>query len=196
METKMTLYNLTEEYLNTRQLVENESEDYQTALDQIEGNLIVKYENIGKLVLTLTDEVQEITKTAEAFTDRARELLNRAQVKENAINRLMQYLQENFRQAQIEQKFNYPLFDLGIEKMKPKVVVDNEAEISNKFMTTPKMPTPQPDLKAILDWWKEHGKNPKGVHIADNRKRLVIRSGRNIIASSEGYTENNNESKD
>lgn len=179
LASSTSLYQLTEDYMTLMQLA-SEGENVHEALQQMQGTVIVKFENIGKVVTTLSDSVKSI----DAEMERLRQRKDRI---EYTIKRLMWGMQESFRETDISNKLQYPVFEIGIEKLPPDVQVVDESKVQPGFIRQPKPPAPAVDKTACKDYWKETGITPPGIIIRDKRYRLVIRDGRSIIAASEGY---------
>lgn len=193
-EIKQNIYELTDIYLQIKALVESDA-DFTEAFEQAEGDLILKYENMGKVVLLIKDDIAELKGHIDRLQLEIDRLTARIASKNGALSRILFRLQEQYRLAEISKSLSYPLFDIQIEKMPPSVLIEDERKIPASFMNIP-TPPPTPDKKRIKEHCDKTGNTIDGVRIIDNKFRLVIRSGRNIIAASEGFIDEKKEGEE
>jgi len=121
----MKLYEISQQF---NELLSREDIDEETLADTFEGlefQLKEKAKNIGGFILNL--EVQ-----AKAIKEAEQNMNKRRKVLENKAASLKKYLHNNMVIAN-KDEFKYPEYDIKIKKNPPKVVVDNEDVIPEKF---------------------------------------------------------------
>lgn len=131
----MKLYELTQNYLNLQELLENEEipkEMVIDALDNVGEELEAKAENIAKLIKTL--EVDITGYKAEELR-----LSNKRKSLENRVKSLKEYL-DNAMKVTGKTKFKGQLFSFSIQKNPPSVNVVDEKLIPEEYFT-PQEPT-------------------------------------------------------
>ena len=141
----MTLYELTEDYMNLLELAEDPDIDEQAfmdTLDGIEGAIEIKAENYGKVIRTLEGD-------AAACDAEAKRLRAKKQTIDNNIKRMKQALQMAM-EATGKRKFKTPLFSFGIQKNPASVVMDEQyiENIPERFLVRK---DPEINRKAIKD---------------------------------------------
>ena len=145
----MTLYELTNDYMNLLELAEDHDIDEQAFLDTlegIEGALEDKAEGYAKVIRTLEGD-------AAACDAEAKRLRNKKQTIERNIDRMKKALQYSMVQTG-KTKFKTALFSFGIQKNPASVVIDHAGKVPASYWI------PQPpelDKKAIKAYIKENG---------------------------------------
>ena len=164
----MTLYELTNDYMNLLELAEDPDIDEQAFMDTlegIEGALEDKAEGYAKVIRTLEGD-------AAACDAESKRLRNKKQTIENNIKRMKTALQFAM-QATGKTKFKTALFSFGIQK-NPAAVVMDEAYIENipeRFLVPQ---DPQIDKKAIKEALK-NGEDLSGLAHLEQTESLRIR---------------------
>lgn len=131
----MKLYELTENYLNLQELLENDEvpkEMVIDALDSVGEELEVKAENIAKLIKTLEVDISGY-KAEETRLSKKRRTL------ENEIKSLKEYL-DNAMKITGKTKFKGQLFSFNIQKNAPSIKVVDEKLIPSEYFI-PQEPT-------------------------------------------------------
>ena len=121
----MTLYKLTEDYMNLLALAEDPDIDEQAFLDTLDGiggAIEIKAENYAKIM-------RQLEADAAACDAESKRLKNKSKTIENNIKRMKQALQFAM-QATGKTKFKTALFSFGIQKNPASVVMD-ETYIEN-----------------------------------------------------------------
>ena len=164
----MTLYELTEDYMNLLELAEDPDIDEQAftdTLEGIEGALEDKAEGYAKVIRTLEGD-------AAACDAESKRLRNKKQTIENNIKRMKAALQYSM-QATGKTKFQTALFSFGIQK-NPAAVVMDEAYIENipeRFLVRK---DPEINRKAIKDAINA-GEDIGGIAHLESTESLRIR---------------------
>ena len=164
----MTLYELTEDYMNLLELAEDPDIDEQAftdTLEGIEGALEDKAEGYAKVIRTLEGD-------AAACDAESKRLRNKKQTIENNIKRMKAALQYSM-QATGKTKFKTALFSFGIQK-NPAAVVMDEAYIENipeRFLVRK---DPEINRKAIKDAINA-GEDIGGIAHLESTESLRIR---------------------
>ena len=157
----MTLYELTEDYMNLLELAEDPDIDEQAftdTLEGIEGALEDKAEGYAKVIRTLEGD-------AAACDAESKRLRNKKQTIENNIKRMKAALQYSM-QATGKTKFKTALFSFGIQKNPAAVVIDEGylENIPDRFLIPQ---DPQIDKKAIKEAIKA-GEDLEGIaHLSE-----------------------------
>ena len=145
----MTLYELTNDYMNLLELAEDPDIDEQAFIDTLEGidgALEDKAEGYAKVIRTLEGD-------AAACDAESKRLRNKKQTIENNIKRMkaaLQYAMETTGKT----KFKTALFSFGIQKNPASVVIDHAGKVpANYWIPQP----PELDKKAIKAYIKENG---------------------------------------
>lgn len=141
----MTLYKLTEDYMNLLALAEDPDIDEQAfldTLDGIEGAIEVKAENYAKIM-------RQLEADAAACEAESKRLKNKAKTIDNNIRRMKQALQFAM-QATGKTKFKTALFSFCIQKNSASVVMDEPyiENIPERFLVRK---DPEINRKAIRD---------------------------------------------
>ena len=162
----MTLYNLTNDYMNLLELAEDPDIDEQAFMDTlegIEGALEDKAEGYAKVIRTLEGD-------AAACDAESKRLRNKKQTIENNIKRMktaLQYAMETTGKT----KFKTALFSFGIQKNPASVVIDHAGKVpANYWIPQP----PELDKKAIKEALKA-GEDLEGIAHLEQTESLRIR---------------------
>ena len=164
----MTLYELTEDYMNLLELAEDPDIDEQAftdTLEGIDGALEDKAEGYAKVIRTLEGD-------AAACDAEAKRLRNKKQTIENNLKRMKAALQYAM-QATGTTKFKTALFSFGIQKNPAAVVIDEGyiENIPDRFLIPQ---DPQIDKKAIKEALKA-GEDLEGIAHLEQTESLRIR---------------------
>ena len=164
----MTLYELTEDYMNLLELAEDPDIDEQAFMDTlegIEGALEDKAEDYAKVIRTLEGD-------AAACDAESKRLRNKKQTIENNIKRMKTALQYAM-EATGKTKFKTALFSFGIQKNPAAVVIDEGyiENIPDRFLIPQ---DPQIDKKAIKEALKA-GEDLEGIAHLEQTESLRIR---------------------
>ena len=141
----MTLYELTEDYMNLLALAEDPDIDEQAfmdTLDGIEGAIEVKADNYARVM-------RQLEADAAACEAESKRLKNKSKTIENNIKRMKQALQFAM-QATGKTKFKTQLFSFYIQKNSASVVMDEQyiENIPERFLVRK---DPEINRKAIRD---------------------------------------------
>ena len=131
----MKLYELTENYLNLQELLENEEipkEMVTEALDNVGEELEAKAENIAKLIKTLEVDITGYKQEETRLSTKRKSL-------ENRVKSLKEYL-DNAMKVTGKTKFKGQLFSFSIQKNPPSVNVVDEKLIPEEYFI-PQEPT-------------------------------------------------------
>lgn len=164
----MTLYELTEDYMNLLELAEDPDIDEQAfadTLEGIEGALEDKAKGYAKVIRTLEGD-------AAACDAESKRLRNKKQTIENNIKRMKAALQCAM-QITGKTKFKTSLFSFDIQKNPAAVVIDEEhlENIPDRFLIPQ---DPQIDKRAIKEALKA-GEDLEGLAHLEQTESLRIR---------------------
>ena len=138
----MTLYELTNDYMNLLELAEDPDIDEQAFIDTLEGidgALEDKAEGYAKVIRTLEGD-------AAACDAESKRLRNKKQTIENNIKRMKTALQYAM-EVTGKTKFKTPLFSFNIQKNGYSVSILDESKIPDKYLIPQE---PQVDKRAIV----------------------------------------------
>ena len=138
----MRLYELTENYRNLQDLLENPEIDQDlitNALDEVGEQLEEKAENIAKLIKTLEVEVNGYKTEEKRLADRRKTL-------ENRITGLKSYIDAAMK-ATGKKKFKGQLFSFNIQKNPPSVNITDSTLIPKEYFVEQE---PVLDKKTVL----------------------------------------------
>ena len=138
----MKLYELTENYRNLQDLLENPEIDQDliiNALDEVEEQLEEKVENIAKLIKTLEVEVNGYKTEEKRLADRRKSL-------ENRIIGLKSYIDATMK-ATGKKKFKGQLYSFNIQKNPPSVNITDSTLIPKEYFVEQE---PVLDKKTVL----------------------------------------------
>ena len=125
----MKLYELTQNYLNLLDLLENPevpAEMVQAALEEVEGNFEDKAENIIKLIKSVEGDIK-------AYKEEEIRLSTRRRTLENKVINLKVYLESSLK-AIGKKEIKGKLFTLKIQKNAPSVVIDDLNTIPKEYL--------------------------------------------------------------
>ena len=141
----MKLYQLTENYQNLWDLVEDETIDIsivETALKTVEGAIQEKAQNLAVFIKSLGADIEIIKAEEKRLTDRRKAL-------ENKQSGIKNYLQSQLEIAKLD-KIKTPVITVAIQNNPPAVQIIDEAIIPAQYKTI----VPQTftiDKKSIAD---------------------------------------------
>ena len=116
-----TLYEIAQDYLKLLEMAEEVDEEvFKDTLEGIEGVLEVKADNYAKVIT-------ELENRAEGLDKESKRLAERKKVIENNIKRIKDSLQGAMI-ATGKTRFKTDLFNFGIQKNKPRLVLDKGLE--------------------------------------------------------------------
>lgn len=124
----MKLYELTQNYNNLLELIENgmvSQEDIRESLELVNDDISEKIENICKII-------QQNKSSIQIMKDEEKRIANNRKTLENSNKNLMQYIQESLQTIGIKQ-IKGQLFKVNIQKNKASVVIDDEKLIDEKY---------------------------------------------------------------
>ena len=143
-----TLYELTEEYRQLLEMMEDDSVDPEVLKDTLEGvdgELEIKAENCAKVIAALGGKIDVIDREIE-----------RLKGKKDVLNNNIKRIKQRIEKAMIDtgkKKFKTDLFSFGIQKNPPAVVIDQEDQIPKEYWVAQE---PKLDRTAIKQWLKEN----------------------------------------
>lgn len=143
-----TLYELTEEYRQLLDMMEDDSVDPEVLKDTLEGvdgELEIKAENCAKVMAELCGKVDLIDREIERLKGK-KDVLN------NNIKRIKQQIEKSMIDTG-KRKFKTDLFSFGIQKNPPAVVIDQEDQIPEEYWIAQE---PKLNRTAIKQWLKEN----------------------------------------
>lgn len=155
----MKLYELTQNYLNLQELLENEDIPrtmIEESLDNVKDCIEIKAESIAKLIKTLGVESNGIKGEIERLTERKKHLETRQR-------NLKEYLQ-NTMESTGQEKLKTNLFSFYITNNPPSVNVYDLESLDDKY----KVIKFEADKKAIIQDLKE-GKEVIGATMSQGR---------------------------
>ena len=143
-----TLYELTEEYRQLLDMMEDDSVDPEVLRDTLEGvdgELEIKAENCAKVMTELGGKIDLIDREME-----------RLKQKKDVLNNNIKWIKQQIEKSMIDtgkRKFKTDLFSFGIQKNPPAVVIDQEDQIPEEYWIAQE---PKLDRTAIKQWLKEN----------------------------------------
>lgn len=164
----MTLYNITNDYMQLMQMMEDPEMDPQTLSDTmegIEGELEVKAESYAKVMKNLEADVVGIKAEIDRLSERKKTI-------ENNIKKMKETLQFAM-ETTGKTKFKTELFSFGIRKNAPAVVMD-EPYIENVPERFLKYSDPTINRSAIKEAIQK-GENLEGLAHLEQSTSLSIR---------------------
>ena len=164
----MTLYELTEDYMNLLALAEDPDIDEQAfmdTLDGIEGAIEVKADNYARVM-------RQLEADAAACDAESKRLKNKSKTIDNNIKRMKQAIQFAM-QATGKSKFKTQLFSFYIQKNSASVVMDEQyiENIPERFLIRK---DPEINRKAIRDAINA-GEDLEGLAHLESTESLRIR---------------------
>lgn len=131
------LYDIAERYKNLEELAENEDLDKETiaeifkAKDSVNGEMKIKYENIGRLIRNLTAKAEMIGKEEKFLATKKK------RAEKNAKN-LKLYLYDCLKLTN-KQKVETDLFKFSIQKNQPALVIDDVFSVPDEYFYNEKV---------------------------------------------------------
>ena len=164
----MSIYELTADYIQIMEMMEDPELDPQTLADTmeaVEGELEIKAENYAKVMKNLEGDV-------EALENEIRRLTSRKKAIEENIKRMKVALQ-GMMEITGKTKFKTDLFSFGIQKNAPSVVIDVEDiyDIPEDYL---KYKAPEVNKVAIKEAIQK-GENLEGIAHLEQSMSLRIR---------------------
>lgn len=152
-----SLYELTGDFLNVQNMLEEEEFDREALLNTLEGinyAIDIKAENYGKVIKNLEAAKAGIKGQRDALKNALSDELNRLSDKEKAVDNRIKYMKENLGQAMRatgKEKIKTKLFSFYFKKNQA-VNITNEAEaLSSDYVRVEK----EIDRKKLLKAMKE-----------------------------------------
>lgn len=165
----MKLYQLSQQYTAIEGMLENEyitREEIDTSLADIKDQIEDKVESIGKMILSLSANIEAILVEEER-------LAKRRHAMQNLIEWLKGYLLAEMTQVNID-KVKRELVTVSVGTNPPSVEVVQLDEIPQEYRRV--IPeTWQPDKKAILEHFKSTGDIVWGCDVITNKKHITVR---------------------
>ena len=127
----MKLYELTQNYLNLLDLLENPEvpkEDIEAALEEVEGNFEDKAENIVKLIKSIESDIK-------GYKEEESRLSTRRKALENKVQGLKEYIQSSMK-ALGKEEIKSKLFTLKIQTNQPSLIIDDIDKLPKEYKRT------------------------------------------------------------
>jgi len=127
----MKLYELTQNYLNLLDLLENPDvpkDVIESALEELEGNLEDKADNIAKLIRSMEADIK-------GHKDEEDRLSTRRKVLENKVKGLREYLQSSMK-ALGKEEVKAKLFTLKIQINQPSLIIEDKDKLPKEYIKT------------------------------------------------------------
>jgi predicted nuclease with TOPRIM domain len=154
------LYEIADQYAKLMQmLAENDgeiTEAEQTVLKDLQGELIVKGENIARLIKNLQSDVS-------AFKGEGKRLLDRAKSLNNRIEWLKDYLKFEMTRMGVKD-IKGEVLTVRVRDSQPSCMIINETDIPEDYKEI--VQETKIDRRGIIDHWKEKGELVPGAEIA------------------------------
>lgn len=163
----MKLYELTNEYHNALIALTDSDFDEQTISDTLEGlkgELEIKAKNVAAFVENRKAEISAVKEASKKLADRARS-------EQKHLDSLVEYLKFNMDQSGITE-IRSPELILKIKKNPPKLVIDDESLIDDRFYI--EVPATRKLFNAAIKDEIKAGHAVDGAHIEQNT-RLEIK---------------------
>lgn len=139
----MTLYNLTNEYMQLLELAENPEIDPQAISDTLEaisGEIEDKAQNIAIVIKELDSQTEKLSAEIQRLSERKSSIVsNIATLKRNLTNAM---------NVTGKVKFKTELFTFNVQKNPPALIVDDDKAIPAQYLIPQK---PEIDKRAILN---------------------------------------------
>lgn len=143
-----TLYELTDDYRQLLDMLEDDTVDQEVLADTLEavgGEIEVKAEGCAKII-------RELEGSVDMIANEIARLQERKSVKLNNIQRIKSYLELVMIETG-KKKFKTDLFGFNIQKNPPSIVIDNEEKIPEEYWIEQ---APKLDKIALKKWLKEN----------------------------------------
>lgn len=160
----MSLYQLTAQRLELQNKLLSLDFDAETIADTLEGEsaaLQSKIEDYGFVIRNMEAFGDAIKAEEKRFADRRK-------AHELKVEKIKAWLLTNMQACGIT-KIECPAFSVIVKTNPPKVVVDNEQAIPDRFLVVPDLPPPAPDKKAIAAALK-NGEVVEGCHLEQSQR--------------------------
>ena len=141
----MTIYELTQEYLQLLALAEDELTDPQTlddTMEAIQGEIEDKADGYAKIMLQLYAQSDGLAKEINRLTEKKRAIDNNAKQLKNRLQQAME--------ATGKTKFKTDLFSFGIQKNPVALVIDDAEKIPEEFLIAQAPKVDNAGIKAAL----------------------------------------------
>ncbi|MCF6464174.1 siphovirus Gp157 family protein [Clostridium sp. Cult1] len=158
------LYELAEMYRNIQDLINDDetgTETLENALNQIEGDINSKAENMAKLIRSIDGDI-------ETLKAEEKRLANRRKTLENKQKNIKNYLEMQLKTMKID-KVKTPLFTVAIQNNAPSVKIIDENAIPEDFFKYTKSIVKKDILEAL-----KNGEEVPGAELKQT-KSLRIR---------------------
>lgn len=162
------LYELTSEYLEASNALQNLDLDDETIRDTLEGlqfPVEQKCQNVAFIIRNMEVLADQIKQAEQQMAARRKAIENRAA-------NVREYLLRNMERCEIS-KIESPYFKISIRNNPASVVVDDAGQIPCEFYRYPEAPPPTPDKKLIKEAI-ESGIDVAGVHL-ERTKSIQIK---------------------
>lgn len=127
----MKLYELTQNYLNLLDLLENPEvpkEVIESALEEVEGNFEDKAENIAKLIRSLEFDIK-------GYKEEESRLSARRKTLENKVQGLKEYLQSSMKALERD-SIKGKLFTVYTQKNQPSLIIEDIDKLPKEYKRT------------------------------------------------------------
>lgn len=124
----MKLYELTQNYLNLLDLLDNPEvpkEVIEAALEEIEGSFDDKADNIAKLIRSMEADIK-------GYKNEEDRLFSRRKALENKVKSLKEYLQSSMK-ALGKEEVKAKLFTLKIQTNQPSLIIDDIDKLPKEY---------------------------------------------------------------
>lgn len=141
----MTIYELTQEYLQLLALAEDELTDPQTlddTMEAIQGEIEDKADAYAKIMLQLFAQSDGLDKEIKRLTEKKRAIDNNATQLKDRLQQAME--------ATGKTKFKTDLFSFGIQKNPVALVIDDAEKIPKEFLIAQAPKVDNAGIKAAL----------------------------------------------
>lgn len=141
----MTIYELTQEYLQLLALAEDELTDPQTlddTMEAIQGEIEDKADGYAKIMLQLSAQSEGLAKEINRLTEKKRALDNNAKQLKDRLQQAMEVTGKK--------KFKTDLFSFGIQKNPVALVIDDAEKIPEEFLIAQAPKVDNAGIKAAL----------------------------------------------
>jgi hypothetical protein len=146
VRSELALYELAGEYHRLMALADTDelpAEVIRDTLEGLTGEIEIKSVNIAKFILSLEAH-------ADAISDAAKQMTNRAQRVRNRADSIRAYLLFQM-QATGVTKVTCPEFTLAVRSNPPAVGLRDDVELPPEYIVTPEPPPPRIDKRKLAD---------------------------------------------
>lgn len=141
----MTIYELTQEYLQLLALAEDELTDPQTlddTMEAISGEIEDKADGYAKVMLQLSAQSEGLAKEINRLTEKKRAIDNNSKQLKARLQQAME--------ATGKTKFKTDLFSFGIQKNPASLIIDDAEKIPEEFLIAQAPKVDNAGIKAAL----------------------------------------------